>query len=79
MVILKERVISTDSDLLSLISDLKTRVVPIETLKSADDVINQAMLNTATDTHPEDLDEVMEWVFGDYEGDMVSEEESDDG
>ena len=31
------------------------------------------------DTPPEDLDEVMEWVFGDYEGDMVSEEESDDG
>ena len=47
LVILKERVISTDSDLLSLISDLKTRVVPIETFKSADDVINRAMLNTA--------------------------------
>ena len=29
-----------------------------------------------TDTPPEDLDEIMEWVFGDFEADRESEEES---
>ena len=51
-----------------------------QTIASGTNSMEEASIEEIiTDTPPEDLDEVMEWVFGDYEGDMVSEEESDDG
>ena len=45
--ILKEGPISTDNDLHALINDLKSCVVPIQSLKSTDDIINRAMHSTA--------------------------------
>ena len=47
MLILKEAPKSTDTDLQSLICELKACVPPIEIIKCADDIVNRAMYSTA--------------------------------
>ena len=47
MLILKEAPKSTDTDLQSLICELKACLPPIEIIKCADDIVNRAMYSTA--------------------------------